>query len=213
MSIQLRGYYINLDNRTDRYDHFEGLKQTHPFLSNIERMSGLYNSNGAIGCALSHIKCLLALKDCSEDYVAVFEDDFCILDKRNFKIFQRRFAQIQTEPWDVITLTPRGISIETNEVLEVKGFKRIRDTQTMTGYIIKRAYVPILIETIKTGVRNLMSGGKADNNACDQAWKRLQDDSIFIYFNDIFGGQLPGWSSIEGRDVNYNARFIQQTNY
>jgi hypothetical protein len=54
----LSGYYINLEKRTDRKKHFESLKQKYAFLSNIQRFNAIANNNGAIGCSMSHVKCL-----------------------------------------------------------------------------------------------------------------------------------------------------------
>jgi GR25 family glycosyltransferase involved in LPS biosynthesis len=209
----LEGYYINLDHRTDRLQHFEALKTTYPILSNIKRMSAIYNAKGAIGCALSHVKCLQQLANSTNKFVAVFEDDFYLLHEKNFKQFVRQFEKIKNASWDVLTLTPRGQVAPTEESLEFKGFQRIVDNQTMTGYIIKTSFIPVLLGVLKEGIKNLLGGGAADSNACDQAWKILQADHVFIYYKEIFGGQLPGWSSIEGREVNYNARFIQQGNF
>jgi hypothetical protein len=47
-------------------------------------------------------------------------------------------------------------------------------------------------------------------SAIDINWKKLQFDYPFYYYSKIFAGQLPGWSSIENRFVDYNQQFINQ---
>ena len=41
----LFGFYINLDKRIDRKDHFEQNVKCHSFFSNIERISAIYHDS------------------------------------------------------------------------------------------------------------------------------------------------------------------------
>ena len=43
--------------------------------------------------------------------------------------------------------------------------------------------------------------------------KRIQNTYIFLYYKDIFGGQLEGYSDIEGKNVNYNERYKNQIKF
>ena len=55
----MKGFYINLDERVDRLEHIEKLKQKYSFLKDINRLKAYKNkSNGLIGCGVSHIKAL-----------------------------------------------------------------------------------------------------------------------------------------------------------
>ena len=210
----LKGFYINLDERVDRKEHFEKLKQKYSFLKGIERMKAVKNNIGAIGCAMSHIKCMQELlKNNTDEYVAIFEDDFCLLNEGNFVKFIEAFNKIKNEDWDVISLTPRGNTVITEGKYSNHGFLRIIEAQTMTGYIVKVSFLDKLSKLIKIGIENMIKGEKHDNNACDQIWKKLQKERKFIYYKHIYGGQLPGWSDLEKRMVNYNRRFILQNHY
>jgi GR25 family glycosyltransferase involved in LPS biosynthesis len=209
------GYYINLDEREDRKQHFEQLKSQYDFFSNIERLSAIKNSHGGIGCGLSHIIALNKLKERAIknnlEFVCVLEDDFCILNNNAFINFIDEFNNIQnSKKWDIITLTPRGI---TDHSSKINNFKRIKKTQTTTGYIIKTAFIDTLLDNMKIAVKNLMYGNKYHIYSIDQYWKILQETNNFYYFHEIFAGQLPGYSSIEKMNVNYNHRFLVQNNY
>ena len=207
----LHGHYINLTSREDRRNHFENIKRTYPSLSGIERMPAIENSDGSLGCCLSHIKALTLCQNTTLPYVAIFEDDFTILNPTAFQEFLIEFERIQTsESWKVIVLTPRGTTIHREDI---GPFKRIMDNQTTTGYIIKRELISVLIDNLKESARLQMEGVEKNISAIDQYWKRLQTTYPFYYYTDIFAGQLIGWSNIEGRNINYNERYIQQTMY
>ena len=205
------GYYINLTHRVDRKNHMENLKQHQSFFSNVERLEAIQNKNGAIGCSLSHIKGLTELLKKNKDCYMILEDDFFIFDDHNFNEFINNFEEIKNnDNWDLITLTPRGKTIKHNYINK---FHKIIENQTGTAYIIKHFFLEKLLNTFKNGVLRLMKGEDPNLYALDQCWKPLQLENKFIYFEKIFGGQLPCYSDIEKRIVDYNDRFKQQINF
>jgi len=207
----MNGYYINLSHRVDRKENIESLKVKYPFFSNIKRMNAIKHTRGDIGCSLSHIVCLTELLKRNEDHYMVIEDDLIIFDDNNFKEFIIHFEEIKTnDDWDLITLTPRGNTIQK---YYIKGFNRIINNQTTTGYIVKHSFIKKLIEYYKIGVEGLMRNKDPNTHALDQCWKPLQEKSNFIYFNKIYGGQQEGYSDIEKKNVNYNERFLSQNEY
>jgi GR25 family glycosyltransferase involved in LPS biosynthesis len=221
--MQTKGLYINLKKRTDRKKHFEERVKSRSFFSNVERMDAIEYSNGAIGCGFSHLKCLFELGNLSkggdcignfeDKYVVVMEDDFFILNEINFQYFSSSFEKIKnSNEWDIIVLTPRGDTVinENKNEMNLNGFSRIINNQTTTGYIIKTEFIPYLYKNIKTAVEQLIQTKDLSIYSIDQYWKRLQSEHKFYYYNHIFAGQLPGWSDLEKRIVNYNERFIQQ---
>jgi GR25 family glycosyltransferase involved in LPS biosynthesis len=212
------GYYINLNYRKDRRDHFEKNIISNVFFSNMERMEAIEHVNGSIGCGLSHLKCLIELeKKCFTkeiENVIIMEDDFIIMNDKNMKKFMSSFERIKDiDTWDVIVLTPRGdVMIENETEMSKNGFKRIINNQTATGYILKTRYISKLYECMKNGVEGMLRTNNMEEYAIDQIWKRLQIEDKYYYYNYIFAGQLPGWSDLEKRFVNYNNRFIMQGN-
>lgn len=219
----LFGYYINLENREDRREHFDRLKTTWPFLSSINRLKAIENSDGALGCCYSHLLSLSLLSSVENEtgYGAVFEDDFFILDESNFRGFVAGFEKVKdTLDWDMIVLTPRGMTVKPlfdgtmeNSRMEMAGFRRIIENQTTTGYIIKNGFIPILMENLAEASKLQETGVDKNISSIDQYWKRLQESHRFYYYEGIFGGQLPSWSNIENRWVDYNDRFRIQGLY
>ena len=89
------GFYINLDERIDRFQYFENLKVDFPFFNELNRFNAIKNKNGAIGCGMSHIKILDSfIKNDNENVLMLCEDDICILNKDNFLKFIELFFKI-----------------------------------------------------------------------------------------------------------------------
>jgi len=210
----MNGFYINLKHRTDRKEHIELLQNNNIFFKNIIRFDAIYNDKYGVGCCSSHIKCLEECLKINNAFYLIMEDDFMIINQNAFNNFVDEFEKIKNDTdWDVITLTPRGI---TNQKQYKPLFNKIIETQTATGYIIKHAFIEKLLPILKDGLQGLIKGytGPNPNPYCnDQCWKPIQLKSNWIYFHEIFAGQLPCYSDIENKDVNYNKRFVDQIYY
>jgi GR25 family glycosyltransferase involved in LPS biosynthesis len=209
------GKYINLDSRTDRRDFIENNTKKYNLFSNIERCKAIECETGGIGCSLSHIKLLKELKEIDANFVMIIEDDLYIIDSNKYNEFENSFEQIKmSDDWDVILLTPRGLTIDDESIImKENNFKRIKDSQTTTGYIIKKHMCDKFINNFTESVTNLLNTKNYSEYALDQYWKKMQTEYKFYYYSSIFAGQLPGWSDIEKRQVNYNQRFIDQEKY
>ena len=75
-------FYINLESRTDRKEHFlKEIKKLCIDECKIIRIDAVKHSNGALGCTKSHIKALdLFMANPLWDTCMVFEDDFTFYD-------------------------------------------------------------------------------------------------------------------------------------
>ena len=208
----IKGFFINLDERKDRLEHFNNLMGKCTLFSNLERFSAVKLKNGAAGCGMSHIKVLQKCLEMKEEYFLISEDDIVILNLDNYIEFVNNFSKIKnSDDWDIIVLTPRGDMIkEENKTMNSVNFYRINNNQTTTAYIIKKRFINTLIDNFKTSVDGLLKDLNPDVFSIDQYWKRLQNKYNFYYNKNIFAGQLPGYSSIENKIVNYNTRFIEQ---
>ena len=213
-SIDMFGYYINLDTRLDRKEHINAnVIKRYPFFKNVQRINAVYHRNGALGCALSHQYALKKfIYELNQDFLMIIEDDLVILNESNFLAFCKDFESIRnSDKWDIIVFTPRGDRVPGDKEITEHHFQRIRNNQTTTGYIIKRAFAEVLLQNISESIRLLQNGVELDTCAIDQYWKRLQDTYRFYYYQNIYAGQLVGYSSIENRHVDYNERYLNQT--
>lgn len=209
----MQGYYINLDERKDRRTHFEQyIQKQYSFFRNIERFSAFKHSIGLVGCAISHYTAIeKALENEHIQHIFIIEDDFHIINPVYFNNFLYDFDKIKdSNDWDIIVLTPSGNTVPGSALMNKFNFKRINNNQTATGYIMKRNFATVLAKTIRDGCSAMINGGHPDYHANDQCWKPLQLTYNFYYYRNIFATQLPCYSSIEQRDVDYTARFLAQ---
>jgi glycosyl transferase family 25 len=94
--------YINLEHRKDRNE--STLKELSKInIHNPERFNAVKTENGAIGCSLSHIKCLeIAIKN-NYQYIMICEDDIEILDPKVFTENVNKFLNSNID-WDVVLI-------------------------------------------------------------------------------------------------------------
>ena len=131
--------------------------------------------------------------------------------KEHFNQIKEYYNIVSDKEWDIIVLTPRGDRDVSYTNYDYANFSRITNNQTATGYIVKKHFAPKLIEILRFGMKNLIRGGNPDIYANDQIWKQLQPNHTFLYYQNIFAGQLAGFSSIQNCDTDYNGRFLSQT--
>ena len=75
--------YINLEHRKDRLEHVTIQMQLLGISG--ERFNAIKTNDGAVGCTMSHIKCLETAKERDWDHVFICEDDILFLDVLTFK--------------------------------------------------------------------------------------------------------------------------------
>ena len=208
----MKGIYINLDERLDRKEHIEKLKSHYSFFQNLKRFKAYKNnSNPLVGRGVSHIKAFEMMLNTNGDYFLIIEDDLMILNHQNFLKFQDDFKKIINKNWDIIILTPYGVRDKSFNDYKDLNFSRITDNKISTGYIIKKDFVQVLIDIFRYGIANLIRGEDPKIYAHDQIWKTIQKDNLFLYYNNIFAGQLPGYSSVKNSDTDYNQKFLTQS--
>jgi len=136
--------FINLDHRKDRLESIQSFFQQAEIPSEkIVRFSGIRDSPGIVGCAKSHIAVMKMIIDNGWDNTLILEDDVEWLNYSNETILEH----IQ-KPFDVLMLGGYYEMLEEN--------RAIRAFQT-SSYIIKKYYVPKLLDNFETGLNRLLS--------------------------------------------------------
>lgn len=215
-------FYINLETRPDRKQHVE--EQLQNIGISAERFNAIRLQNGAIGCSMSHLKCLQIAKKNNWSHVMICEDDLMILNKQTFintinKFFTMHGDDSDDNKWNVLLLAGNN----------VPPYKKIDDIcihvshcQTTTGYIIKMSYYDTLIDNIRTGIENLMK--MPDQHiiyAIDKYWIKLQKQHIWYMLAPVVAVQREDYSDIEERKINYEnimkdydkPHFVRQQQY
>lgn len=191
--------YINLSSRVDRKQHVENelAKIGVPY----ERFNAIKLPNGALGCSMSHLKCLQIAKEKKWSHVFICEDDIQFLDPELFKKKLDTFLKSHINDWDVLLVAgnnmPPYIPIDDTCV-------QVKQCQTTTGYIVKQHYYDTLIANFKLGIQGLMrEPHKHVIYAIDKYWFFLQQQDRWFLIVPLTVVQRTDYSDIEKKMVNY----------
>ena len=200
MDIFEHTLFINLDHRKDRLEHVE--KEFEKMGIQGERFNAIKTASGAVGCTLSHIKCLEIAKERDYEQVFICEDDITFTNPELFKQNIEKFCMNEDIMWDVLI-------IGGNNVPPYKQYydycARVFNCQTTTGYIVKQDFYDIMIKNFKEGVANLMRDPSNKRMyAIDIYWKKLQMENFWYMITPPTVTQYENYSDIENRNLNYD---------
>ena len=194
--------YINLEHRTDRKVHVERQLESIG-LREPTRFNAIKLPNGAIGCSMSHLKCLQLAKEQGWPHLLLCEDDIEFLDPALFVKHLNGFLSnhVQDDTWDVLLIAGNNMP---PYGLEDDYSVRVFQCQTTTGYLIKQHYYDKLIDNIKEGLQKLMR--EPHNHrlyAIDKYWFNLQREDYWFLVTPLTVVQREDYSDIEKRRTNY----------
>jgi GR25 family glycosyltransferase involved in LPS biosynthesis len=196
-------FYINLESRVDRKIHVEQQ------FSNIgiaaTRFNAIKLTNGAIGCSMSHLKCLELAKQNNLEHVLIVEDDIHFLNPDLFKNQLNKFLKNHSN-FDVVLIA--GNNMPPYQKIDDSCVKVYR-CQTTTGYIVQRHYYDTMITNIKEGIQKLMKNPEHHvQYAIDKYWFRLQEKDNWFLITPLTVTQREDYSDIEKRHTNYTRAMV-----
>jgi hypothetical protein len=105
--------------------------------------------------------------------------------------------------WDVVMLGQNTIESEDTSFKTEKGEKiiRIKNSQTASGYLIKKAYIPKLLDIYARDLTDYMRTGQWGNYFTDQSWKVLQPADKWYSFSPTVAVQRPSYSDIQKGNI------------
>ena len=192
-------HFINLEHRLDRLIH---VKQE---LAKINvagtRFNAIKLANGAVGCSMSHLKCLEQAKQNGSPYVFVCEDDIQFLDPDLFLKNVGLFCDSIQNNWDVLIISGNICP----PFQPIGDFcVRLVNCQTTTGYIVQQHYYDTLIANYREGITKLLADpANKREYAIDMYWKHLQAKDRWYMIVPPTVVQMEGFSDVEGRETNY----------
>lgn len=191
-------FYINLLSRPDRKNHVE--KQLEKIGIKSTRFNAIKLQNGAIGCSMSHLKCLENAKKLGIPHIMIIEDDITFLKPELF-IKQINYFLSHHSNWDVLLIAgnnlPPYTSIDTSCI-------KVQHCQTTTGYIVKSHYYDKLINNFKEGINLLLKNPELHRQyAIDKYWFSLQRKDNWYLIIPLSVVQREDYSDIEKRPTNY----------
>ena len=190
--------YINLERRCDRKQTV--IKELHKIgVENPICFKAVELENGALGCSMSHLKCVENAKKNNYDYVLICEDD---IEFTNPKLVLNQLETFLSSNinWDVILLAGNNMLPYTpvNDVCI-----KVLNCQTTTGYIVKNIYYDKLINNFKTGIQNLLKQPTNNDFKIDKYWFRLQREDNWYLIIPLTVVQKEDYSDIEKKVTNF----------
>lgn len=193
-------FFINLDHRTDRLEHIT--QEFNKMGITAERVAGIKPKSPAIGCTLSHIKCLEMAK--KRDYKQIFicEDDITFTNPELFKQSLTNFVNNDTINWDVLLVGGNNCP-PVQKLYEYAC--RVFYCQTTTGYIVKKEYYDTLIANFKEGLEKLIQNPSNKHEyAIDRYWLKLQMQNYWYLITPLTVTQYDNYSDIEQKNTQYS---------
>lgn len=190
--------YINLRQRHDRREQFEGEMQRLG-VSWHEREEAVWDENGALGCALSHINVLAGWRSDDKEILLVCEDDLEFIGTRSdIDAVIEEFVQdaglsilllAHNATWQVPISQAVGIS---------------SDAQTTAAYIVRASAAADVIASFQQSAAMLARGSQPGDAAIDIVWKRLQRKRVFGLAIPRLAVQRKDYSDIEKIVTDYD---------
>lgn len=193
--------YINLDYRTDRNEHIQKelgkLGISEPIR---ERFNAIKMPNGAVGCTMSHIKCLEFAKSRNWSQVMICEDD-AVFSQPDVLISSINKFTESNIVWDVLLIGANNVP----PYDKIGDYCiRVSNAQTTTCYMVSSHYYDTLIRNFREGVAKLLRDPTNKREwAIDIYWKRLQGIDRWYMLTPPTVYQKEDYSDIEGRTVDY----------
>jgi GR25 family glycosyltransferase involved in LPS biosynthesis len=200
MELFTNTLFINLASRTDRLEHV--ISEFGKFGLTPERVDAVKMASGAIGCTLSHIKCLEIAKARNLEHVFICEDDITFLKPELLRENLTKFYNNKTIQWDVLIIG--GNNCPPFQVI-TDYCSRIFNCQTTTGYIVKQNMYDVLLDNFKTGLNLLLKDPQNKREyAIDMYWKRLQTQYFWYIITPLTTTQYENYSDVEQQNVDYS---------
>jgi len=192
-------FYINLETRKDRKLHVEKQLENIGF-KNPQRFNAIKLQNGALGCSMSHLKCLEIAKKKELEHIMIVEDDITFLKPDLFVKQLNEFLSIH-KVWDVLLIG--GNNVSPYQPIDHTCIK-VSKCQTTTGYIVRSHYYDFLIENFRNGIQKLLrEPEKHILYAIDKYWFSLQQQHLWYLIIPLTVTQREDYSDIEKRSTNY----------
>lgn len=189
--------YINLETRPDRKEHVES--ELKKIGIKAERFNAIKLANGALGCSMSHLKCLERAKKEGWPHILIIEDDIKFLKHQIFKKQLNKFLE-RYKDFDVLMIA--GNVVPPAEKLDCCA--KITNCQTTTSYLVLSHYYDTLIKNYKEGIQLLLKYPEHKKIfAIDKYWFQIQETGKWYIITPLTVIQKEDYSDIEEKNTNY----------
>ena len=192
---------INLKHRTDRKTHIlNQLKKLNIGSDKYMIIEAIYDTNGMIGCAKSHIKCLeYAKKQCYSNII-ILEDDYVFPDDQisfQSNIAKFIFGNIR---WDIILLYYSNYGPPIYLKTDIENTYKFYWSYSTAAYIAN--------QTIYDDLLYIYTESIVKSEPIDWSWNYLKNKYDWYGISKTIGYQTSSYSDIEKKEVRYEKTFL-----
>ena len=170
-----RVVFINLDKRSDRKLETESELQRIG-VGNADRFPAIQNSDGALGCAQSHLQILREFHGSGKELLWVCEDDIQFKGSRE-ELNEVVFDFLRRPKLDVLCL---GYRLRAPRLPISRNLAVANGIQTTLCYFVKAQASHAIIHAFERSERLLLSGANRALSSIDQQWKLEQSGKLLF---------------------------------
>jgi len=207
-------FFINLDHRVDRLNHVTHQLTNLGVIHKAERFPAIKTTSGAIGCALSHMKCIEIAIARNYNNIFICEDDITFLDipvfttslQKFYSDFSKPETETETPVWDVLIVSGNN-GPPFQKISD--SYMRIHNCQSTTGYIVNKHYYQTLLKNFKESTSLLVKEpSNREKYAIDMYWKKLQTIHKWYLIIPVKVVQIESYSDVEEKFVDYKTLML-----
>jgi glycosyl transferase family 25 len=201
--------YINLNSRTDRNEYMQTELAKLGVLDRATRFPAIAMPNlGAIGCSLSHLKCLQMAKTNQWTHVLILEDDVSFLNPSTLSQQVNTFLKNNSDNnWDVL-LFGGNVASGNYDVIN-PAYIQIRRCMTTTAYLVNGHYLDTLVQNVKDGITEFVQHKHMKQRfAIDVYWMKLQERDRWFLITPLTVTQRADYSDIENAYTDYSQNML-----
>lgn len=194
-------YCINLDDRTDRWEHAQKEFERAGILDRVKRFSAIRESDGRVGIIKSNLAIVKLAKEKGLKNVLVFEDDVTFIVQNPQEILTKSIEQVGKLEWSLFYLGANTheklIKIKPNLILLKNAFA-----------VHSMAYSHKVYDSFIKKYEGLNKISTMEDILDVYLARVYQHKYVCLMVNPMMTTQMNSYSDIEKRVVNYD--FIEE---
>jgi GR25 family glycosyltransferase involved in LPS biosynthesis len=194
-------WVINLDSRTDRWQHAQEEFKKVGILDRVQRFSAIRHPDGRIGLIKSNVEIIKGARERKLNNILIFEDDFEFLINNPLEILQKSIDQAKGINWYLFYL---GANTH-QKLLKFKPNLILLKAAFATHSL---AYSKLAFDPFLNRYENMEAIRKHDDILDVFCATYFQENFICLMANPMMTTQMNSFSDIEGSFVNYD--FIKE---
>lgn len=194
-------YCINLNERTDRWEHAQEEFKKAGILDKVQRFPAIRDTDGRLGVIKSNLAIIKIAKEKKLKNVLIFEDDVKFIVDNPQKVLQDSINQVGNIKWHLFYLGANTheklIKFKPNLILLKNAFA-----------VHSMSYSNLMYDEFINRYDKLKSINNFDDILDVYLARKIQEKYICLMVNPMMTSQINSFSDIENRVVNYD--FIEE---